>query len=79
LRSRWRVRLARRHVMSNRLVLPFVLGLIAAVRVFFQSRTDMAVEVLAPASGRAEAETAQAAVAPSGSAILGLCLFWACV
>src|SRR5215831_18234227 len=28
-------------------VLPFVLGLIAAARVFFQSRTDVAVEVLA--------------------------------
>jgi len=34
----------------------------------------MAVEVLAPASGRAEAETARPAVAPSGSAILGLCI-----
>ena len=28
-------------------MLPFVLGLIAAARVFFQSRTDVAVEVLA--------------------------------
>src|SRR5262252_11123760 len=32
---------------TNLSVLPFVLGLIAATRVFFQSRTDIAVEVLA--------------------------------
>src|SRR5262245_32395590 len=53
-------------------MLPVVLALIAAARVFFQSRTDIAVEVLAlsPPSGRSEAETVSATVAPPGSALL---------